>query len=114
MLQSLTCCVSLCGSYALSSRTLSLLRFFFSLVCALETGSETEVGVSEENALTRTDATPTESGPSGLVIFGRLVQKHSYVSGLIIMMVRNSACVRSLKYFDEVVTQLVECFLHRI
>lgn len=62
-----------------------------SLSCVLETGSETEVGVSEENALTRSDATPTESGPSGLVVFGRLVQKHSYVSGLIIMMVRNSA-----------------------
>lgn len=56
----------------------------------LETGSGTEEGVSEENALTRSETTPTPSGPSGLVIFGRLVQKHSYVSGLIIMMVRNS------------------------
>lgn len=63
---------------------------FFSLVCS-QTGSETEVGVSEEIALTRSDVAPTESGPSGLVIFGRLVQKHSYVSGLIIMMVRNPA-----------------------
>ncbi|XP_075882351.1 piezo-type mechanosensitive ion channel component 2 [Nelusetta ayraudi] len=50
-------------------------------------GSRTEEGVSEENALTRSETMPTPSGPSGLVIFGRLVQKHSYVSGLIIMMV---------------------------
>ncbi|XP_023283479.1 piezo-type mechanosensitive ion channel component 2-like [Seriola lalandi dorsalis] len=31
--------------------------------------------------------TPPPSGPSGLVFFGQLVQKHSYVSALIIMMV---------------------------
>ncbi|XP_044066352.1 piezo-type mechanosensitive ion channel component 2 [Siniperca chuatsi] len=40
---------------------------------------------SEEDLRTPTEAPP--SGPSGLVIFGRLVQKHSYVSALIIMMV---------------------------
>uniref|UniRef100_A0A673ABJ4 Uncharacterized protein n=1 Tax=Sphaeramia orbicularis TaxID=375764 RepID=A0A673ABJ4_9TELE len=34
-----------------------------------------------------TEGSPPSSGPSGLVIFGRLVQKHSYVSALIIMMV---------------------------
>nr|XP_057939289.1 piezo-type mechanosensitive ion channel component 2 [Doryrhamphus excisus] len=34
-----------------------------------------------------TETSPPESGPSGAVIFGRLAQKHSYVSGLIIMMV---------------------------
>lgn len=61
-----------------------------SLSCVLETGSETEEGLSDENALTRSETTPTPSGPSGLVIFGRLAQKHSYVSGLIIMMVRIS------------------------
>ncbi|XP_075993196.1 piezo-type mechanosensitive ion channel component 2-like [Genypterus blacodes] len=30
---------------------------------------------------------PPASGPSGVVVFGRLVQKHSYVSALIVMMV---------------------------
>ncbi|XP_029912219.1 piezo-type mechanosensitive ion channel component 2 [Myripristis murdjan] len=34
-----------------------------------------------------TESLPPPSGPSGLVVFGRLVQKHSYVSALIIMMV---------------------------
>lgn len=36
-----------------------------------------------------TETLPPPSGPSGLVIFGQLVQKHSYVSGLIIMMVKH-------------------------
>ncbi|KAF7646948.1 hypothetical protein LDENG_00179990 [Lucifuga dentata] len=41
---------------------------------------------SPEEALGSTEE-PPPSGPSGLVIFGQLVQKHSYVSALIIMMV---------------------------
>ncbi|KAK5863316.1 hypothetical protein PBY51_000354 [Eleginops maclovinus] len=41
----------------------------------------------EEDLNTQTDTLPPPSGPSGLVILGRLVQKHSYVSALIIMMV---------------------------
>lgn len=41
-------------------------------------GSEEALGGSEE---------PPASGPSAVVVFGRLVQKHSYVSALIIMMV---------------------------
>nr|XP_046251923.1 piezo-type mechanosensitive ion channel component 2 [Scatophagus argus] len=41
----------------------------------------------EENLRTPTETSPPPSGPGGLVIFGRLVQKHSYVSALIIMMV---------------------------
>ncbi|XP_038577867.1 piezo-type mechanosensitive ion channel component 2 [Micropterus salmoides] len=41
----------------------------------------------DEDLRTTTEASPLPSGPSGLVIFGRLVQKHSYVSALIIMMV---------------------------
>ncbi|KAI9531017.1 hypothetical protein NQZ68_000509 [Dissostichus eleginoides] len=42
---------------------------------------------SEMDLKTQTETLPPPSGPSGLVIFGRLVQKHSYVSALIIMMV---------------------------
>lgn len=50
---------------------------------------QTDIGIrkGEESLMTPTEATPAPSGPSGLVIFGRMVQKHSYVSGLIIMMV---------------------------
>ncbi|XP_026188600.1 piezo-type mechanosensitive ion channel component 2 [Mastacembelus armatus] len=42
---------------------------------------------SEEIQRSLTETLPAPSGPSGLVIFGQLVQKHSYVSALIIMMV---------------------------
>ncbi|XP_074537420.1 piezo-type mechanosensitive ion channel component 2 [Halichoeres trimaculatus] len=51
-----------------------------------ETKSEKEMGeeVGEELAA---ETPPPTTGPSGLVIFGQLVQKHSYVSALIIMMV---------------------------
>ncbi|XP_015233211.1 PREDICTED: piezo-type mechanosensitive ion channel component 2-like [Cyprinodon variegatus] len=42
---------------------------------------------SEEVPESQTDTVPPPSGPSGLIIFGRLLQKHSYVSALIIMMV---------------------------
>ncbi|XP_040009105.1 piezo-type mechanosensitive ion channel component 2 [Xiphias gladius] len=42
---------------------------------------------SEEVPKGSTETLPPPSGPSGLVIFGQLVQKHSYVSALIIMMV---------------------------
>ncbi|XP_036961535.1 piezo-type mechanosensitive ion channel component 2 [Acanthopagrus latus] len=55
-----------------------------------ETDSEGEIGNlgdSEMDLRTPTETLPPPSGPSGLVIFGRLVQKHSYVSALIIMMV---------------------------
>ncbi|TNN60308.1 Piezo-type mechanosensitive ion channel component 2 [Liparis tanakae] len=41
----------------------------------------------EENLKTLTETSPPPTGPSGLVVFGLLVQKHSYVSALIIMMV---------------------------
>lgn len=44
---------------------------------------------SEMDLKTQTETLPPPSGPSGLVIFGRLVQKHSYVSALIIMMVNH-------------------------
>lgn len=53
----------------------------------LETECDVEVGNCEESLMTATEATSAPSGPSGLVIFGQMVQKHSYVSGLIIMMV---------------------------
>lgn len=53
----------------------------------LETESDIEIGKCEESLMTPTEATSAPSGPSGLVIFGQMVQKHSYVSGLIIMMV---------------------------
>lgn len=43
---------------------------------------------SEEVPESQTDTVPPPSGPSGLIIFGRLLQKHSYVSALIIMMVK--------------------------
>ncbi|KAM6930104.1 piezo-type mechanosensitive ion channel component 2 [Lycodopsis pacificus] len=46
-----------------------------------------EVGENSETLKTLTETSPPPSGPSGLVIFGLLVQKHSYVSALIIMMV---------------------------
>ncbi|KAM7412257.1 hypothetical protein PAMA_021957 [Pampus argenteus] len=53
-----------------------------------ETESEGEMEERSEEVLkSRTETSPPPSGPSGLVIFGRLVQKHSYVSALIIMMV---------------------------
>ncbi|XP_030590436.1 piezo-type mechanosensitive ion channel component 2 [Archocentrus centrarchus] len=42
---------------------------------------------TEEVHESLTETLPPPSGPSGLVIFGQLVQKHSYVSGLIIMMI---------------------------
>lgn len=50
---------------------------------------QTDIGIRkcEESLMTPTEATSAPSEPSGLVIFGRMVQKHSYVSGLIIMMV---------------------------
>ncbi|XP_034393255.1 piezo-type mechanosensitive ion channel component 2 [Cyclopterus lumpus] len=50
-----------------------------------DTEGEGEMGEHCEETLTETSPPPT--GPSGLVIFGLLVQKHSYVSALIIMMV---------------------------
>lgn len=43
---------------------------------------------SEEMSKSLADTLPPSKGPSGLVIFGRLLQKHSYVSALIIMMVK--------------------------
>ncbi|XP_077465770.1 piezo-type mechanosensitive ion channel component 2 [Stigmatopora argus] len=42
---------------------------------------------TDKSLASLTEISPSESGPSGLVVFGRLLQKHSYVSGLIIMMV---------------------------
>uniref|UniRef100_UPI0037E7B47C piezo-type mechanosensitive ion channel component 2 n=1 Tax=Semicossyphus pulcher TaxID=241346 RepID=UPI0037E7B47C len=51
-----------------------------------ETKGEEEMGEKSEETLP-TETSPPPSGPSGLVIFGQLVQKHSYVSALIIMMV---------------------------
>ncbi|XP_061592541.1 piezo-type mechanosensitive ion channel component 2 [Cololabis saira] len=52
------------------------------------TESEGEIGEkSEEFSKTLTDTSPPPSGPSGLVVFGRLLQKHSYISALITMMV---------------------------
>lgn len=53
----------------------------------LETECGIEIEKCEESLMTPTEATSAPSGPSGLVIFGQMVQKHSYVSGLIIMMV---------------------------
>ncbi|XP_060912625.1 piezo-type mechanosensitive ion channel component 2 [Labrus mixtus] len=50
--------------------------------------TEAEEGMGEKSEETMpTETSPPPSGPSGLVIFGQLVQKHSYVSALIIMMV---------------------------
>lgn len=55
----------------------------------VETESEEDIEErSEEAPQSQTETLPPPSGPSGLVIFGRLVQKHSYVSALIIMMVK--------------------------
>ncbi|CAG6021218.1 unnamed protein product [Menidia menidia] len=52
------------------------------------TESEEEAGErSEEFSKSQTETSAPPSGPSGLVVFGRLLQKHSYVSALIIMMV---------------------------
>ncbi|XP_068996597.1 piezo-type mechanosensitive ion channel component 2 [Embiotoca jacksoni] len=53
-----------------------------------ETESDGEMeNKSEELPKSMTDTLPPPSGPSGVVIFGQLLQKHSYVSALIIMMV---------------------------
>nr|XP_049608911.1 piezo-type mechanosensitive ion channel component 2 isoform X1 [Syngnathus scovelli] len=49
--------------------------------------SQGEMERTDRSLASLTETSPPESGPSGLVIFGRLVQKHSYVSALIIMMV---------------------------
>ncbi|XP_053280799.1 piezo-type mechanosensitive ion channel component 2 [Pleuronectes platessa] len=52
------------------------------------TESEDEMAdKSEEDPNSPAETLAPPSGPSGLVIFGQLVQKHSYVSALIIMMV---------------------------
>jgi len=59
---------------------------FPSLVLDTEVEEEMEE-TCEENLKTLTETSPPPTGPSGLVIFGLLVQKHSYVSALIIMMV---------------------------
>lgn len=59
--------------------------------CLLEIECEVGAGKCEESLMTLTEATSAPSGPSGLVVFGRMVQKHSYVSALIIMMV-NIGC----------------------
>lgn len=50
----------------------------------------------EEVAESPAVSSPPPSGPGGLVVFGQLVQKHSYVSALIIMMViypNSSICI---------------------
>ncbi|XP_014195171.2 piezo-type mechanosensitive ion channel component 2 [Haplochromis burtoni] len=53
-----------------------------------DTESEEDVEEqTEEVHESLTETLPPPSGPSGLVIFGQQVQKHSYVSGLIIMMI---------------------------
>lgn len=72
-------------SFGLLNKLFYLILNFFSPLCSTE--GEGDVGECEENLMTPTETTSPPSGPSGLVIFGRLVQKHSYVSGLIIMMV---------------------------
>ncbi|XP_028308279.1 LOW QUALITY PROTEIN: piezo-type mechanosensitive ion channel component 2 [Gouania willdenowi] len=54
----------------------------------LETESEEDMREkSDKLPKSPAESSPPPSGPSGLVIFGQLVQKHSYVSALIIMMV---------------------------
>ncbi|XP_047463265.1 piezo-type mechanosensitive ion channel component 2 [Mugil cephalus] len=53
-----------------------------------ETESDGEMGdKSEDVSKSLTETLPPPAAPSGVVMFGRLVQKHSYVSALIIMMV---------------------------
>lgn len=59
----------------------------------LETECDIEVGKCEDSLMTPTSATAAPPGPSGLVIFGQMVQKHSYVSGLIVMMVNTRSPV---------------------
>ncbi|XP_077433447.1 piezo-type mechanosensitive ion channel component 2 isoform X2 [Vanacampus margaritifer] len=49
--------------------------------------SQGEMERTDQSLASLTETSPPDSGPSGLVIFGRLVQKHSYVSALIIMMI---------------------------
>ncbi|XP_061604090.1 piezo-type mechanosensitive ion channel component 2 [Phyllopteryx taeniolatus] len=49
--------------------------------------SQAEMERTDPSAASLTETPAPDSGPSGLVIFGGLVQKHSYVGGLIIMMV---------------------------
>ncbi|TKS77326.1 Piezo-type mechanosensitive ion channel component 2 [Collichthys lucidus] len=50
-------------------------------------GEMKEMEECEADPRTLTETSPPPTGPSGLVIVGLLVQKHSYVSALIIMMV---------------------------
>ncbi|KAM9342468.1 piezo-type mechanosensitive ion channel component 2 [Pholidichthys leucotaenia] len=52
-----------------------------------DTENNGEMEKNEEVSESLPETLPPPSGPSGLVIFGQLVQKHSYVSALIIMMV---------------------------
>lgn len=42
-----------------------------------------------EVSMSDTETVPTSPGPSGLVVFGLFIMKHSYVSALIIMMVNH-------------------------
>lgn len=72
------------NEFSMRIKTVNVSTLFSSL---LETECDVEVGKCEESLMTPTEATSDPSGPSGLVVFGQMVQKHSYVSGLIIMMV---------------------------
>lgn len=61
-----------------------------------QTDIDIDIGKCEESPMTPTEATSAPHGPSSLVIFGRMVQKHSYVSALIIMMVTILSRLRCL------------------
>ncbi|XP_028266562.1 piezo-type mechanosensitive ion channel component 2 [Parambassis ranga] len=52
-----------------------------------ETEGKGEIEERIDDPEDQTETSPAPLGPSGLVIFGQLVQKHSYVSALIIMMI---------------------------
>lgn len=53
-----------------------------------ESEGKGEIEERSDDPEDQTETSSTPLGPSGLVIFGQLVQKHSYVSALIIMMVK--------------------------
>lgn len=72
------------NEFSMHTKRVNVSTLSFSL---LEKDCDIEIGKCEESLMTPTETTSAASGPSGMVIFGQMVQKHSYVSGLIIMMV---------------------------
>ncbi|KAM6977730.1 piezo-type mechanosensitive ion channel component 2 [Aplochiton taeniatus] len=79
------------ASWPVFINLLILLLLYYTLLALMHKWANItkEAGVEERSEVfeSGTETLPPSSGPSGLVVFGRLVMKHSYVSALIIMMI---------------------------